>query len=55
MYGVSKTRGNPKWMGENKGKPILELMIWGENPRFLETPMYGMVNLPAFMLDIWVN
>ena len=29
----------PKMDGENKGKTLLKLMIWGENPLFLETPI----------------
>ena len=37
--GVSKNTGTPKWMVYN-GKPyLLEWMIWGETPLFLETPI----------------
>ena len=36
--GVSKHRGTPKLDGENNGKPLLEWMIWGENPTILGNP-----------------
>ena len=39
--GVSKNRGGPpKWMVKIMESPINPWMIWGENPLFLETPIW---------------
>ena len=34
-------RGTPKWMVKIMENPIKHGMIWGENPLFLETPIYS--------------
>ena len=45
---VSENKGAPKWMVKimENPKTLLKWMIWGENPLFLETPIY---NLPKFI------
>ena len=43
---VSKNRGGPpKWMVKIMENPMNKLMIWGVFPIFLETPIYGLLNL----------
>ena len=44
--GVSKNNGYPKMDGENKGKPLLKLMILGI-PLFLETPILRLCLFPG--------
>ena len=42
--GVSKNRDTPKWMVKIMKNPMNKWMIWGENPLFSETHIWGTKN-----------
>ena len=43
LGGFPKMVDTPKMEGENNGTNLLKWRIWGENPPFMETPIFRII------------